>query len=258
MEHLDAATLEEFQAFNHKFYIPNNAVLVVAGDFETAEAKEWIHDYFGDIPAGDPIQRTVAKEEPITSVVKATWEDPNIQIPMYVIAYRTPGMATKDAYTLDMISTLLSGGKSSRLYKKMVDDDKVALQVGAFNYAQEDYGSYIIYGMPMGNTSRDEIIKGYDSEIKKLQNELISEREYQKLLNVVENRFVSSNSNIEGIAHTLATDYLLYGDTSLVNNEINIYRSITREDIQAAAKKYLNPNQRVELDYIPAKENSKQ
>ncbi|MXV38712.1 insulinase family protein [Flavobacteriaceae bacterium Ap0902] len=256
MEHLDAATLEEFQDFNKKFYIPNNAVLVVAGDFDHAQAKEWIDAYFSEIPAGPAIERPVIKEDPITSPIQATWEDPNIQIPMYAVAYRTPAMTSKEAYTLDMLSTLLSGGKSSRLYKKMVDEDKTALQVGAFNMSQEDYGTYIIYGLPMGDNTREDMLNGYDREIERVQTELISEREYQKLQNKFENNYVSSNASVEGIAHSLATSYLLYGDTSLVNNEIDIYRSITRQDIQDVANKYLNPNQRVILDYVPAQEKS--
>ncbi|MDO5656661.1 MAG: pitrilysin family protein [Flavobacteriaceae bacterium] len=249
MEHLDAATLEEFQAFNEKFYIPNNAVLVVAGDFDSHQAKGWIKDYFGDIPAGPAIARNFPKEDPITQPIHGTWEDPNVQIPMQIVAYRTPSMKTRDARVLDMVSSLLTGGKSSRLYKKMVDQDKTALQVGAFNFSQEDYGQYIIYGLPMGPITQEQMIAAYDAEIKKIQTELISEREYQKLQNEFENNFVSSNASLEGIAHSLATNYLLYGDTSLINEEINIYRSITKEEIRDVAKKYLNPNQRVVMEY---------
>ena len=249
MEHLDAATLDEFRAFNDKFYIPNNAVLVVAGDFETAQAKTWIEDYFGPIPSGPAIERNFPKEDPITSPIHGTWEDPNVQIPMQMVAYRTPSMKTRDARVLDMISSLLTGGKSSRLHKKMVDQDKTALQVGAFNYSQEDYGQYIIFGLPMGATTQEQMIAAYDSEIKKLQTELISEREYQKLQNEFENNYVSSNANVEGIAGSLATYYMLYGDTSLINKEIDIYRSITKEEIRDVANKYLNPNQRVVMEY---------
>ena len=253
MEHLDAATLDEFMAFYEKFYVPNNAVLVVAGDFDPSQAKTWINEYFAEIPRGADIDRPIAKEDPITQPIEATWEDPNVQIPMIISAFRTPSMKTRDARVLDLISAVLSDGKSSRLYKKMVDQDKTALQVGAFNYSQEHYGQYIIYGLPMGDYTKEDMLNAYDSEIKKLQTELISEREYQKLQNQFENRFVSSNASVEGIAHTLATNYLLYGDTSLTNKEIDIYRSITREEIREVAQKYLNPNQRVIIEYTGAK-----
>jgi zinc protease len=257
MTHLDAATLEEFQAFNKKFYIPNNAVLVVAGQFDKNQAKDWIQKYFGPIKKGTPIVRKTFDEKPITETIKASYEDNNIQKEMVVASYRTPSMKTREARVLDMISTYLSDGKSSKLYKKIVDDKKMALQIGAFNYSQEDHGMYILYGMPQGENKAEDLIREIDAEIVKLQTELISETDYQKLRNKNDNNYVNGNASIEGIAGNLASFYLLYGDVNLINTEIEMYRSITREEIRTVAKKYLNPNQRLLLDYIPTKEKAK-
>jgi len=253
MEHLDAATLEEFQAFNKKFYVPNNAVLVVAGDIDKAKVKKMVEDYFGPIPRGADIERNFPKEAPITETIKATAYDVNIQVPAIIAAYRTPSFKERDAYVLDMISSYLSGGKSSVLYKKLVDEQKQALAVQAVNISQEDYGIYALFALPLGEIPLTDLLSEMDEEVVKIQNELISERDYQKLQNQFENQFVNSNSSVEGIASSLARYYMLYGNTNLINNEIDIYRSITREDIQAVAKKYLNPNQRVVLDYLPKK-----
>lgn len=251
MEHLDAATLDEFLDFYEKFYIPNNAVLVVAGDFDKKQAKQWIEEYFGPIKKGNLIPKKEYVEEPITEEIRATWKDPNVQIPMYLTAYRTPSMKSRDARILDMISMVLSDGKSSRLYKRLVDVEKKALELGSFNFSQEDYGTYFTYALPIGETTMDEIIDVFSDEIKKLQTDLISEREYQTIINKLENRYVSSNSNVEGVAHNLATYYLLYKDVNLVNTEMDIYRSISREEIREAANKYLNDNQRLVLEYGP-------
>ena len=147
-----------------------------------------------------------------------------------------PGFKEKDAYVLDMISTYLSDGPSSKLYKKMVDDQKQALQVGAFNIAQEDYGMYVVFGLPVGETSLETLTTEMEEEVEKVRTALISEKDYQKLQNKFENQFVNSNSSVEGIANSLARYYLLYGDTSLINKEIDIYRSITREDIKEVAQ----------------------
>ena len=253
MEDLDAATLEEFLAFNKKFYVPNNATLVVAGDINIASAKKMIQDYFGPIPKGSEISKDFPMEDPITETMNAKGYDPNIQIPAIMAAYRTPSMKTRDSRILDMISSYLSAGKSSVLYKKLVDEKKMALQAGAINASQEDYGTYILFGLPQGETKLEDIVKEIDEEITKMQTELISERDYQKLQNQFENNFVNSNSSVEGIANSLARYNVLYGDTNLINTEIDIYRSITREDIQAVAKKYLNPNQRLILEYLPEK-----
>ena len=251
MEHLDAATLDEFKAFNKKFYVPNNGTLVVAGDINKKEVKKMIQDYFGSIPRGADIERNFPKEDPITETIKAKAYDANINIPAIMAAYRTPSMTTKDSRVLDMISSYFSTGRSSVLYKKLVDTKKMALQTGAINFSQEDYGTYILFGLPQGKTSLDALLKEIDEEIVKLQTDLISEKDYQKLQNQFENRFVNSNATVRGIAGSLAKYYVMFGDTNLINTEIDVFRSITREEIREVAKKYLNPNQRLVLEYLP-------
>ncbi len=255
MAHLDAATLEEFQAFNKKFYIPNNAVLVVAGDIDKVEVKKMIQDYFGLIPRGEDITRTFTNEDPITETMYGKAYDNNIQIPAIIASYRTPSFKSRDSYVLNMVSSYLSGGKSSVLYKKLVDQQKQALAVQAVNISQEDYGIYALFALPLGDVPLTDLLAEMDEEIVKMQNELISERDYQKLQNQFENQFVNSNSSVSGIANSLARYYMLYGDVNLINNEIDIYRSITREEIQAVTKKYLNPNQRSILEYLPKKDD---
>lgn len=252
MEHLDAATLEEFMAFNKKYYVPNNATLTVAGDIEIPQTKKWIEEYFGPIAKGPEIQRNFPKESPITQTIKAEAFDPNIQIPAIFLAYRTPGRNSRDARVLDVISTYLSQGKSSKLYKKLVDDQKMSLQVTAFNMNDEDYSTYVILSLPLGDTTLETLTAEIDEEIIKIQKELISQKDYQKLQNQFESEFVNSNSTIEGIANSLAEYYVFYdGDTDLINKELNLYKSITREEIRKVAQKYLNPNQRLELHYLP-------
>ena len=113
---------------------------------------------------------------------------------------------------------------------------------------------YLIFGLPMGENSTESLTKEIDEEIVKMQSELISENDYQKLQNKFENNYVSGNASVEGIAENLASYYMLFGDINLINTEIEIYRSITREEIRDIAKKYLNSNQRMILDYVPAKD----
>lgn len=251
LDHLASATLEDFQEFNKVYYIPNNAVLVVAGDFEMSEAKRLIKEYFEPIPKGQDVVKKTYEESPIEGPIQTQFEDPNIQIPMILLGYRTPGQAEKDAYVLNMISSYLSDGESSVLQKKLVDEKRMALQIFAFNYSLEDYGAYLLGGLPLGSNTMDGLVTEVDEEIEKLKTELISERDYQKLQNQFENSFVNSNSSVEGIANSLANNYMLFGKTDLINTEIDIYRSISREDIREVARKYLNADQRVELKYIP-------
>lgn len=253
MEDLNAAKLDEFLDFYKKYYVPNNATLVVAGDLKPEQTKKWIAEYYGSIPKGEIFPKNFTKDAPITQEKEVTVTDANIQLPAYVFAYRTPSNKEKDAYALQMLSTYLSNGKSSVLYKKLVDQDKKALAVQAFNLGMEDGGVFAFFTIPMGATTKATLQSDIDSEIKKLQTELISQEDYQKLQNQFENQFVNSNSSIQGIASSLATYNVLMGNTNLINKEIDIYRSITREDLKKAAEKYLNSNQRVIINYIPEK-----
>jgi len=263
MDDLDAAELDEFIGFNEKYYNPNNAVLVVTGDINIEETKSLILDYFGTIEnnAGPNVKLDI--EEPAIDETRyATEYDTNIQIPAYIFSYITPKSVEKDAYTLDYISSILTGGNSSRMYKRMVDKDKVALQVLAFNQANQDYGTYTMGAIIKGEPDWDMLKSTMDEEIKKLQTELISEKEYQKLQNQFETNYVQANSTVEGIASSLAKYYMLQGDTNRINKQLDIYRTITKEDIKRVANTYLNPNQRVEIKYLsgtdPAKDTTKQ
>ena len=132
----------------------------------------------------------------------------------------------------------------------------MALQILSVPVDAEDYSSYIVGGLPVGDNSIQDIKKEIDEEILKLQMELISEKDYQKLQNKFENQFVNANSSVEGIANSLAENYMLKDDTNLINTEIDIYRSITREEIMEVAKKYLKVNQRLELEYLPEQKDA--
>ena len=256
MEDLDAAKLDEFIAFYKKYYVPNNATLVVAGDIDKEKTKKLIEKYFGSIPRGADIVRKKIVEPPITKERHAVYYDKNIQKPAILQAYLTPSMKHRDAYALDMLSAYLSDGKSSVLYKKLVDEEKKALFVGAFNISEEDYGTYVIFAIPLNDkVSLEELTNEIDEEIAKVQTELISEEDYQKLLNKMENDFVNSYTTMQGIANGLAHYHVLYGDTSLINKELDIYRSITREDLRRVARQYLNKNQRVLIKYLPKKDD---
>jgi len=256
MEHLDAATLDEFIAYNKKFYVPNNAVLVVAGNFEIDDVKRKISDYFGPIPRGEDVPRINITEDPITAEIKKKFYDPNIQLPMGLVSYRIPSFKDRDAYVLDMISSILSGGKSSRLYKKMVDDKKVSVEVQAVNLSFEDYGIYVILSLPVGENTLQTLYDNIDEEIERLKSDLISDREYEKLQNEFENSFISTNSSMSGIANSLASYYLLHDNVNLINERLDIYKSITKEEIRDVANKYLKKDSRAVIDYLP--ESAKQ
>ena len=254
MKDIDAAKLDEFKAFFKQYYVPNNAVLTIAGDIDLAKTKQLIAAYFGPIPKGAPVVYHKTEEAPITKPIIDTFYDANTQIPLVSVAYRVPGKDTRDAKVMQMISNILSAGGSSRLYKKMVDEKKEALQVLAFNNSLEDYGMYIIGALPNNGAALATLLKDIDEEIIKLQTDRISPEDYQKLQNQFEDNFVNANTRQLGIAEDLANAYTFYHkNTNEVNEELTLIRSITREELRDAARKYLDANRRLVLYYLPGK-----
>jgi zinc protease len=251
MDHLDAAQEEDYKQFYADFYVPNNAILSIAGDIDMEETKKLVNLYFGSIPKGTKkIYRPNIVEPPLKGEIHDTIFD-NIQLPAVVQTYRIPAQGTKDFYAVSMLSTLLSQGNSSRLYKALVDEQQKALFVGNFPLALEDPGVALAFGIVNMGVSPDELAKAMEAEIAKVREELIPEEEFQKLRNQVENDFISGNSTVVGIAESLANYKMYYGDANLINTEIDRYLAVTREDIRRVAREYFVPSNRVTLYYLP-------
>ena len=251
MEHLNAAEEDDYKNFYADFYVPNNAVLSIAGDMDIDQAKAWIDKYFGSIPKGTgEVYRPNVVEDEITSEIRDTIYD-NIQLPAVIQAYRFPGQGTDDAYAMEMLSTLLSRGGSSRFRKTIVEEQQLALQVGSFPLGLEDYSVSLGFAITNMGVDPKAVEDAMDAEVQRVQNELISDEEFQKLRNQIENDFVSSNSRVAGIAESLANYHMYFGNANLINTEIDRYLAVTKEDIMAAANKYLKPERRVVLYYLP-------
>ncbi len=247
MEHLDASDYDDFMEFYKTFYVPNNATLSIAGDLDLQETKDLIEAYFGEIPKG-----TKAIPRPTIIEKRRTEERRSIvygkdRLPLVVQAYPIPAQGTPDYYAVDMLNQVLSGGESSRLNTKVVDEKQLALYCGAFSFGLEDPGLTLAFAMVnMGNTP-EEVEQAINEEVELMKKELISDRELQKLKNSIEADFVTSNSSMAGIAESLANYHTYFGDANLINTEIERYLSITPEDIKNAAIEYYDENSRVTI-----------
>ena len=251
MAHLDAAVEIDYKNFYADFYVPNNAIVSIAGDIDFDNAKMLVSKYFKDIPKSKkPVYRPKIVEPELGGEVRDTFYD-NIQLPAVIMAYRIPAAGTPDYYAVSMLGTLLSQGESSRLQKALVDDQQKAVAVGNFPLDLENPGVAIAYGICSMGTDVLDAEKSIAAEIDKIKTETISDEEFQKLRNQVENDFVSSNSRVAGIAESLANYKMYYGDTNLINTELQRYLSVSKEDIKTAANKYYNRNNRVVLHYLP-------
>lgn len=250
MEDLNTASEADYQAFYKKFYVPNNAVLVVAGDIDPAKARELVSRYFADIPRGAPVVQPTVVEPPLTTEVRDTIYD-RIQLPAVVQAYRIPAIGTKDFYAVDMVNRLLSGGNSARLNKALKDEQQKAIYVGAFSFPFEHPGLAIMFAIANSGVDIVELESAMDAEVARVQAEGVPADELAKLKAQLETEAIMDNGRIAGVASNLATAYTLLGNTELVNTELDRYLALTSEDLQHAATTYFTKQHRVVLHYLP-------
>ena len=251
MEHLNAASIEEFQQFYKDFYVPINATLTIAGDIDYAQTEAWVKKYFTEIPMGKKeIYRPNVKEPKKTEEIRDVIYD-NIQIPAVIQAYNLPPKTDADSYALSMLSTYLTGGASSLMTKELVDKQQKALVVAAIPLELEDGGIFIMYSIANMGVEPKDLETEIDKLIKQVQDEGLSDQDFMKLKNIMENNIVSSNSSMAGIAENLAEAHAIYGDANYINKVMDAYSKVTKEDIQRVAKEYLDLNGRVVLYYLP-------
>jgi predicted Zn-dependent peptidase len=251
MEHLDAASDEDYQQFYKDFYLPDNAVLTIAGDINSNTAKLLVEKYFATIPKSTKtIYRPNIVEESLNGPIRDTVYD-RVQLPALIIGHRAPAQGSSDYYAVEMLNTLLSNGNSSRIYRSLVDEKQLAIQAGSFQFPLEDPGLGISFGIANMGVNLLDIEKAILEQIEKVQNELISDLELKKLQNQIENQFVNNLSSVEGIAENLAIYETHFGDASLINTEINRYLAVSKEDIQRVARKYFDEKNRLVLFWLP-------
>jgi zinc protease len=255
MAHLDAAVEADYKQFYKDFYRPDNAILSIAGDINIEEAKTLIKTYFGNIPRGTgEIFRPTIVEPQMTKEIRDTIYD-NVQLPAMVYTYRIPAQGTKDFYAVKMLSMLLSQGESSRLQKKIVDEEQKAVFVGSFPLELENPGASIMFGVANMGVDLNDLEQSMDKVLADVRTSLISEEEFTKLRNQVESDFVQANATVAGVAESLANYEMYYGDANLINTELQRYMAVTRLDLQTAAVKYFHKNNRVALIWMPKAAN---
>jgi predicted Zn-dependent peptidase len=254
LAHLNEAKIDEFRDFYKTYYVPNNATLSIAGDINKPQVKKWIEKYFSEIPMGTKEMNRPKLVEPVKNLeVRDTIYD-NIQLPAVMMGYHTPAQGTPDSYAVSMLAQILSQGKSSRMQKSIVDEQQKAIFVGAFPFPTEDPGMALMFGVTNMGVAIDALEESINKEVEKVQTELISEEEFQKLKNQIESDMISENSKVEGIAENLANYFVYYGDANLINTEISRYMKVTREDIKRVANEYFRKDNRVVLHYLPKSE----
>ncbi|MDR3273706.1 MAG: insulinase family protein [Flavobacteriaceae bacterium] len=253
MDDLNASSEEDYVHFYKTYYVPNNAVLTIVGDFDIGLTKKIINDYFAPIPKGTEIVRPNVVEKPINQEITVSVEDKNAQVPALIYGYRAPKQIDKDAYVLSIIGNILSRGESSRFSKVIKNEKQLALEAVSFQWNLEDYGVFLVLALPNQGVTIDQIGAALDEEINALKTNGISQTELEMQIHKLEKDYVDNLSTSMGVNETLSNGNLFYHDTHLINTELNIYKSITVDDVKRVTNEYLGKNQRVKLTITPEK-----
>jgi len=251
-QYIDQAQIDEFREFYKTYYVPNNAVLAIVGDIDIERTKQLVRDYFGDIPRGREVARPQFSLPMGTAEKTVDVREDNTPLPALLYAYRTPQRGEKDAYAIEVLATILATGNSSRLYQNMIDKKQLAVGVQAIPLDLENGGLLGLFAVSHPMVTMDQLGEEFNKEIQDVQTNGVTEEELQKALNQIETQFARRFDDALDKAQALATYETFYGDPGLINTEIDRYMSLTRQDIQRVAQKYLIPTNRVVLKYYPA------
>jgi zinc protease len=249
MADLTAASVEDVKSFFRLYYAPNNATLSIAGDFDPAQAKAWVQKYFGDIPRGQPITRPRVPLVALANERRLVFED-RVQIPRLTISWPTVGTTQNDDHILDVLASILSGSRTSRLQKELVYDRQWAASVAAQQRTAENGGEFRITLTPRPGHTLTELELATDSIIERLQREGPTTDEVARAKAGIELSFVSGlESNLEK-ADMLADGFVFHGDPGYYKKEYTEAESVTPAEVKRVANRYLTKG-RVVLSVVP-------
>ena len=240
MTDLDHVNQENAQAFHKTFYAPNNAIVVVAGDFDSAQAKKLIEKYYAAIPK-QSVPTDARSSEPAQSAPRSQFLSKAVQTQQFVLAYQSPKNGEADSYALDLLANILGAGDSSRLYQRLVYKDQIATSAAVYNQTLQEAGLFQIYVTMKPGVDYTRAQRAVLGEIWRPRNLLVSEVDLQKAKNQVMKGYVDGLKTVHGRAEALALNETLYGDYEMLFKDLDRYNRVTREEVLAAAKKYLAP-----------------
>ncbi len=247
LKHVEDATLEDVKAFFFKHYRPCNAVLVVAGNISTERAKELAEKWFGPIPAGEPYLRNLPQEPAQNAARKATVKA-NVPLDALYKCWHIYPRTDKRYYVVDLITEILSGGGSSRLYQSLVKEQKLFSNIECYHLGSTDAGLLTIEGKLVKGVTMEAAEAAIEAEIKKLQATGISERELEKVKNKTESMMAFEDMSVMNRAASLAM-YELLGDADLINKELDRYRAVTATELMEECNIIFNENNSNTLYY---------
>ena len=253
MKDLEQAPLAEIRAFYKKYFTPNNATLVLVGDFRPKQAREWVRSYFGKIPRGRNLKKRAIRAEPVQKRNRTVRVRQNVALPAVVRGYRIPPDGAPDSYALKLLARILAEGESSRLYRRLVVEKRVAVEVQSLEHFTEHPNLFIFYVLLHGTDGRGpEAEKFYlEAELDRLRQAPVSDDELTKARNQILRDRARDRQRTKTVADRLGYATVVLGETKLVNQEGRHLDAVTPEDIRRVARKYFVPENLTRLVVSP-------
>jgi len=249
---LEAATLADVRAFYRTWYVPNNATLVIAGDLDPALTMKWIDAYFGPIPHGPALPREVAPEPAQTAERREVAYDPKAPLAAVILTFHVPAAKDPDLYPLQVASRILSEGESSRLYRRLVYEQQIAVAAGGQTFSLEDPGVFFFLARLQQGQKPEAGEAALQQEIERLRAEPVSAAELEKAKNQIVAQRVFDRDKAEEKANAIGEAAVILGDVARVNHELDQYQKVTAEDVQRVARKYFTTGNRTTVFMLPA------
>jgi zinc protease len=250
MKDLEAASIEDVRDFFRTFYVPNNATLVLVGDFDSREAGNLVQQYLGRIPKGKPVPRDIPQEPPQTKERRVRLEE-NWPLPAVVVAYHITFDGHPDSYPLHIASKVLSDGESSRIYRKLVYEKQLALAAFGGGNIIEDPNLFFAVAIVQPGQKPEEAINALIAELERLRTEPISDAELQQAKNQFARDYIlTRESNKEKASH-LGHAVVIHDDIKTADGEFDIFMNMTAADVQRVAQTYFKPENRLVLTIMP-------
>ncbi|NSW94931.1 MAG: insulinase family protein [Bacteroidales bacterium] len=251
MEDLANATVEDVRAFHKKFYSPNNATLTISGDIDKEEVKALVEKYFGEIPAGEPIDKRNPMPASLSSTIRLYHEDNFAKAPQLTMVFPTAERYSKDSYALNFLAELLANTKKAPLYTVLVKDKKLTSRVTARNNSQELAGSFTITVTANPDVNLTDVEKAVFEAFEKFEKDGFSEEDLTRIKAQYETRFYNSFASVQGKSFQLA-EYTMYtGDPEYYKKDLAAIQAVTMQDVKNAYEKYIKGKNFVETSFVP-------
>jgi zinc protease len=251
MDDLNAATLDDVKDFFRIYYAPNNVVMVIAGDLDPKDTLAKVKKYFGGIPRQPSPPAVDMKEPDHDKERRKTMNDALARLPQYRAVYNIGPGNTPDTYALQILSSVLSNGRSSRLYQHLVHDKQLALNAGAFAQARRGPGLFNVVALPRPGVKIEDVEKALDEEIEAIKKDGVTQEEMNKVHTQLLRQAIQTRSSMLGIANQLGTATIFYNDPNLINSAYEKLIAVTPEQVKLAAQKYLVPAHRSVVITMP-------